>query len=129
VAPHNFADSSKQRKHCSPSAARTTRAGADKGDFGKVCVGDFRDEPVTLTNDGDCPLSVTGITSSSSKFLVPEVVVYPLVVAAGTSAEVQIRFQPTSVGPKTATLTTLASAGARACAGCCQAEGLGKPNV
>ncbi len=78
---------------------------ADTGDFGEVCVGSFRDEPLTLTNSGACALSVTGITSSSPEFLVPEVVSYPIVIAAGASAEVQIRFEPTSFGAKSATLT------------------------
>src|SRR6266511_2277070 len=73
---------------------------ADTGDFGEVCVGSFRDEPLTLTNSGACALSVTGITSSSPEFLVPEVVSYPIVIAAGASAEVQIRFTPTCAGPK-----------------------------
>ena len=46
---------------------------ADSGAFGKVCVGSFCDQPLTLCNSGDCPLTVTGITSSSSAFLVPSV--------------------------------------------------------
>ncbi len=78
---------------------------ADRGDFGHVCVGVFRDEPLTLMNGGACPLTISNITSSAPDFLVPEVVTYPIVVAAGGSAEVEIRFQPTSFGSKSATLT------------------------
>jgi hypothetical protein len=78
---------------------------ADTGDFGNVCVGSFRDQTLTLTNSGGCALSVTSITSSSAEFLVPQVLVYPILIAAGASAEVQIRFEPTSFGAKSATLT------------------------
>ncbi|MGH6835062.1 MAG: choice-of-anchor D domain-containing protein [Methylocella sp.] len=72
---------------------------ADHGDFGKVCVGSFRDEPLTLANNGTCKLSVTDIASSSPDFLPPAVASYPLTVAPGTAIEFPIRFQPTGTGP------------------------------
>jgi photosystem II stability/assembly factor-like uncharacterized protein len=78
---------------------------ADHGKFGKACVGHFTDEFLTLNNRGRCPLTITGITSSSAEFLVPEVISYPLKIAAGVSMQVPIRFEPTSVGDKTATVT------------------------
>jgi hypothetical protein len=77
---------------------------ADSGAFGKVCVGNFCDQPLTLCNSGDCPLTVTSITSSSSAFLVPSVVSYPLLIASGGSLIVPIRFQPTTIGPASATI-------------------------
>ena len=86
-------------------APRLTLAIADSGDFGDVCVGSFRDELLTLSNSGDCALTITGISSSSSEFLPPGVDAYPIVVAAGASVPVEIRFQPASFGPKSATLT------------------------
>lgn len=86
-------------------APRLVLSIADAGDFGDVCVGDFRDQPLTLTNSGLCPLSVTAIASSSPEFQVPAVVAYPVSIAAGASAEVQVRFAPTSFGTKAATLT------------------------
>ena len=77
---------------------------ADSGSFGKCCVGSFKDEPLTLTNTGKCTLTITGITSTG-EFLVPEVLSYPVTIAPGESLEVPIRFQPTSFGPKTGTIT------------------------
>ena len=81
-----------------------TTAIADSGDFGNVCLGHFADLPLTLNNKGTCPLRVTAITSSSADFLVPSVVSYPLVVAAGGTTEVSIRFQPTEIGPHAGTI-------------------------
>lgn len=78
---------------------------ADGGKFGATCVGHFKDEFLTLNNRGRCPLTITGITSSSAEFVAPEVISYPLKIAAGASMQVPIRFEPTSVGGKTATLT------------------------
>ena len=79
----------------------------NSGNFGETCVGSFTDEPLTLANSGPCKLTITGMTSSSPEFLVPEVLVYPLVIAAGVSMEVPIRFQPASFGAKAATITVL----------------------
>ncbi|WHZ11324.1 MAG: hypothetical protein OJF60_001763 [Burkholderiaceae bacterium] len=81
---------------------------ADTGNFGKVCVGSFKDLPLTLHNSGRCPLSISAITSSSGEFVVPSVTAYPLVIAPGTSLQVPIRFAPTSFGAKSAT-TSIAS--------------------
>jgi hypothetical protein len=87
------------------SAPRLALAIANAGDFGEVCVDSFRDEPLTLSNSGGCALTVTGIVSSSPEFIPPGVNAYPLIVAPGNSVDIQIRFQPTSFGPKSATLT------------------------
>ncbi len=78
---------------------------ANTGNFGKACVGSFVDEPLILSNSGRCTLSVTSISSSSPEFLVPQVLSYPVNVAAGTFLPVPLRFEPTSLGPKSATLT------------------------
>jgi photosystem II stability/assembly factor-like uncharacterized protein len=78
---------------------------ANAGDFGEVCVGSFRDQPLTLSNSGGCVLTVTNIVSTSAEFIPPGVHAYPIFVAAGGSAHVDVRFQPTSFGPKSATLT------------------------
>jgi hypothetical protein len=80
---------------------------ADSGSFGNCCVGSFKDEPLILANSGKCGLTVTNITSSSSQFLVAEVLAYPIVIEAGGSLAVPIRFQPASVGLKTATITVI----------------------
>ena len=84
---------------------RLSVAVADTGGFGKVCIGSFRDLPLILDNSGKCTLTLTGISSSSSEFLPPEVVSWPMSLGAGDSVELPIRFQPTSIGAKTATIT------------------------
>ncbi len=86
-------------------APRLTVSIANRGSFGQVCVGRFRDEPLMLANSGRCPLTVSSITSSSPEFVVPEVLSYPLVIGPGDAAAVQIRFEPESFGAKSATLT------------------------
>ena len=78
---------------------------ANEGYFGKTCVGDITDRPLVLSNSGRCPLTVTGIASSSGEFIVPNVMNFPLVIGAGDSLQVPIRFQPDSFGSKSATLT------------------------
>jgi hypothetical protein len=78
---------------------------ADHGDFGKVCVGSFRDQPLTLSNNGTCKLTVTGIVSSSPAFLPPAVARFPLTIAPGTAANLPIRFQPSGTGPANAAIT------------------------
>jgi hypothetical protein len=83
---------------------------ADKGYFGKVCRGSFADEPLTLANSGKCTLSITSITVSAGEFQVPEVLSYPLTIAAGDSLEVPIRFEPTALGPAAAAITISSNA-------------------
>jgi hypothetical protein len=78
---------------------------ADTGDFGDVCVGDWRDLSLTVANAGRCPLTVTGMTSSSPAFVVPGVDAYPLTVAPGVAIDLPVRFAPTGFGPVAATLT------------------------
>jgi hypothetical protein len=82
-----------------------TTSVVDTGDFGEVCVGATRDLDVTLTNSGVAPLVVSALASSSAEFLVPQVLVFPLVIAPGTSLALPIRFAPASAGAKTTTLT------------------------
>jgi hypothetical protein len=78
---------------------------ADSGNFGSQCVGSFVDRDLTLNNRGPCRLSIENVTSSSPEFLAPSVSSYPLTVAPGASIALPIRFQPTSSGSKTSTLT------------------------
>lgn len=78
---------------------------ADTGNFGKVCVGSFRDEPLVLNNGSYCALTVTGASSSSPDFLVPEALFYPLLIDGGASLPLPIRFAPKSFGAKSATIT------------------------
>lgn len=78
---------------------------ADSGNFGNVCVGSFTDEPLIVTNSGKCTLTIRGIASNSTDFLVPEVISYPITISPGDALPVPIRFQPTSFGAKNATIT------------------------
>ena len=78
---------------------------ANFGSFGDVCVGSFKDLDLTINNAGGCNLSVTNITSSSGEFKAPQGVTYPMDIAAGGSTHVSIRFQPTSLGSKSANIT------------------------
>lgn len=78
---------------------------ADDGDFGRVCVDDFCDKTLVLSNSGECPLTVTGITSNSPDFLVPQVLAFPLVIAPAAAVSLTLRFMPTSFGAKSGTIT------------------------
>jgi hypothetical protein len=78
---------------------------ADTGNFGKVCVGSFADEPLIVTNSGKCTLKITGVSSTSSEFLVPQVLSYPITIGPGDALPLPIRFQPASFGAKSATIT------------------------
>lgn len=77
----------------------------DRGNFGRTCLGDFIDKELTLNNNGPCSLNVLGIASSSPEFQLPSVQAYPLVLGPGVSIEMPIRFEPTSLGTKSGTIT------------------------
>src|SRR5262249_17612460 len=72
---------------------------------GDVCLGTFKDLNLTINNSGGCTLMVNAISSSSGQFLVPAVMSYPLVIQAGGSLVVPIRFQPTGLRMQMAVLT------------------------
>jgi len=78
---------------------------ADTGAFPDTRLGDVSDETLTLSNSGSCPLTVTAITSSSTGFLVPQILASPIVIAPGGVLELTLRFQPTDVGDATGTIT------------------------
>jgi len=78
----------------------------DSGDFGDVCIGDFKDLDLTISNSGDCGLTVSGISSSESEFEVANVVTFPVVIGPGDSLAVPIRFRPgTGFGGRTGVIT------------------------
>ena len=78
---------------------------ANTGNFGKVCVGSFADEPLLVTNSGKCTLTITGTASNSGEFLAPQVISYPITISPGNALPLPIRFQPTSFGAKAAIIT------------------------
>jgi hypothetical protein len=82
---------------------------ADSGDFGEVCSGSFKDMDLSLSNSGGNMLSISNIASSSTEFLVPGVLSYPITIEAGNAIEVPIRFQPDSPGPKAETITVFSN--------------------
>ncbi len=82
---------------------------ANRGGFGKVCIDHFADEPLILNNSGHCPVTVSGIASSSGAFQVPEVLAFPLLIGPGDSLDLPIRFAPTAVGAATGTITVTSS--------------------
>jgi hypothetical protein len=86
-------------------AGAITTVIADSGDFGPVCLGSFEDLDLTISNGGTCNLSVTAISSSSPDFLPPSTLSYPLVIQAGTSVHVPIRFAATTAGAHSANIT------------------------
>jgi hypothetical protein len=78
---------------------------ANAGNFGNVCVGSMVDKALTLLNSGPCTLTVTSIASSTSEFVVPNVLTYPIRIAPGTAVGVPLRFESASFGAKTGTIT------------------------
>lgn len=78
---------------------------ASAGDFGDVCIGSFRDLALTISNSGGCDLSVSNISSTDPQFKTATVITYPLIIHAGDSIQIPIRFQPTSYGGKSANIT------------------------
>ena len=85
-------------------AGSVAAAIADDGDFGNVCVGTFKDESLTVNNSGNCTLTIFGIAGTTD-FLAPSVISYPLTVAPGASVDIPIRFQPTTAGPMSGTVS------------------------
>ena len=78
---------------------------ADSGAFPDTFLGDVSDETLALSNSGTCPLTITAITSSSTDFLVPETLAFPIVIAPGGALELTLRFQPAQIGDATGTIT------------------------
>jgi hypothetical protein len=81
----------------------------DSGDAGHVCVGDFADIELTVENSSACELEITSITSDSPEFLAPSVTAFPIELCCGSAIELPIRFQPTTIGPKSATITIVSN--------------------
>ncbi|MBX2869663.1 MAG: choice-of-anchor D domain-containing protein [Acidiferrobacterales bacterium] len=78
---------------------------AADGNFGDVCKGSIAEKMMVLNNSGPCPLTITGITSSSPEFLVADIVSFPIIIAAGDSLQVPIQFEPASAGSKSGSIT------------------------
>jgi photosystem II stability/assembly factor-like uncharacterized protein len=81
----------------------------NNGNFGDVCLDDFKDLPLTISNSGGCDLVVSNITSSSFEFQVAGTMTFPIVIGPGDSIEVPIRLAPSSLGVKAATITVFSN--------------------
>lgn len=85
----------------------------NNGNYGDGCAGSYKDLSLTISNNGTCPLRVTGVASDSDQFIVPEGPgtidpVSPVVIAPGDSFQVPVRFQPTlPFGAKSGNITVL----------------------
>jgi HYDIN/CFA65/VesB-like, Ig-like domain len=77
----------------------------DRGHFGDVCLGDFVDRDIVISNRGPCPLEINGLTSSAPEFDPPDVTFFPITVAAGSSIALPIRFRPSGFGSASATIS------------------------
>jgi len=77
---------------------------AAAGSFGNASLGSYVNLPLLMNNNGSCTLSITKISSSLDDFLAPDVSLYPLTVAPGTTLPVPIRFAPVSFGSKSGTI-------------------------
>jgi len=71
--------------------------------FGNVALGDSASWTLPVTNTGEDTLNVSGISSSTAVFKTPASGSFA--VAAGETAQVQVRFLPGSAGLATGTLT------------------------
>jgi hypothetical protein len=69
-----------------------------------ICAGEFADTTLILRNEGDVPVTVTGLVSSLPEFQVLSPAV-PVSVGVGEQVSVRLRFSPGSAGVFVGTLT------------------------
>lgn len=75
--------------------------------FGTVCPENLQsnEKTVSVCNSGMCPLNITDIAMSNTEFTVVGLPALPITVQPGSCLEFDVRFTPSSVGPKSATLS------------------------
>ncbi|MEL6349198.1 MAG: choice-of-anchor D domain-containing protein [Myxococcota bacterium] len=78
--------------------------------FGEVKVNDAATQLVTLSNSGDAPLTISGVSSSSSWFE-PTLDATPLELLPGDETALQVRFAPQDVNTASAQITIANDAG------------------
>ena len=75
------------------------------GTFGNVCAGGANgQQTITVANTGPCDLHVTSASISCPDFTI-EGNPFPAIISADASLPLTIKFTPTSIGPKSCTLT------------------------
>lgn len=77
------------------------RTTPDSLDFGSVAVGEAIERALTIANEGDLALTVSGIDISASSFTVAAPSI-PFTVNPGSNQDVILRFSPVSEGPQQA---------------------------
>ena len=77
--------------------------------FGSVAVGTPAVQPVTLTSSGTAPVIVSGASLSGSGFTMSGVT-FPLTLAAGQTATLNVQFDPTAAGAATGNLIVASDA-------------------
>jgi len=81
------AQGSTQQLTCSPSTLS----------FGGVAVGQSETQLVTLTNNGQASVTVSGVTAGSAVYTTPGLIL-PMVLSSGQSVEVSVAFTPNGDG-------------------------------
>ena len=73
---------------------------ANNGAFGNVCAGTQEDLTLQVVNQGQCDLTISGISAISSvpSFVLPSVTNFPLVLSANATVNLPVRFQPAAFG-------------------------------
>ena len=75
-------------------------------DFGDVCLEDSRTHELMITNPGNCPLSISNISSSNDEFSIAQILDFPVSVAAGGEITIPIEFDPSGdFGPRDGTIS------------------------
>ncbi len=75
--------------------------------FGNVVVGASKTLPVTLTNSGNAPLSITSIAVTGATFTAAPANTCGASVAAGASCTISVTFAPVALGSPTGTLQVI----------------------
>lgn len=90
-----------------PTTATPTRVMSLSGSlsFGSVDVGAARESTFTITNTGNAPLTVSGMTASGGFAQQSTVSWSSGVIAAGASQTVSVRFEPKAAGTYNGTFT------------------------
>jgi hypothetical protein len=88
-----------------PGVGRVVTTIADAGNFGRVCLGSFADEVLTIDNGGSGPLLITSIVAAPADFEAPSVLSYPIKLGVGDTIDIPIRFAPSVLGAKAGTIT------------------------
>ncbi|HKQ73231.1 MAG TPA: choice-of-anchor D domain-containing protein [Blastocatellia bacterium] len=82
------------------------QAAPDPLDFGEVCLNKSKTLPLVIRNAGECNLTVSGITFSSTEFKLVSPPTFPFVILPGGSRTVMVSFMPVgATGPRMATMT------------------------